>query len=59
MAKYNVTYLVNLIHEIEIEADTPEQAEIEFERMYTEEQNLMPEYHDISHEVYEIEEVTE
>lgn len=55
MNKYLVTYNVNLIHEIEIVADNENHARELFEDMYRNEQDSLPEYHDIDHEIVDVE----
>lgn len=55
LTRYTVTYQVNLIHDVEVDARDEEHAKEVFEQMYNERNDEMPEYHDISHEVVYVE----
>ena len=55
LTRYTVTYQVNLIHDVEVDARDEEHAKEVFEQMYNERNAEMPEYHDISHEVVYVE----
>lgn len=54
MTTYVIEYHVNLIHEVEIDAETPEEATAKFEEMYWERHDELPDYHDISHDVVHV-----
>lgn len=55
LKKFLVTYNVNLVHEIEVEAGDDIEARAVFEDMYENNNDEMPEYHDISHEITDVE----
>lgn len=55
MTRFLLTYHVNLIHDVEIEARDEEHAKELFEKMYTDSSGELSEYHDISHEVVYVE----
>jgi hypothetical protein len=55
LKKFLVTYNVNLVHEFEVEAGDEIEARMVFEEIYENEQEVLPEYHDISHEIVDVE----
>lgn len=55
--QYMVNYSINFIHTIWIDADSPEEAEAEFEILYDNDNGILPEESDIDHTVDDIIEV--
>jgi hypothetical protein len=55
LTRFLITYNVNLIHQVEVNARDEKHAEEVFEEMYRDRHDELPEYHDISHEVVDVE----
>ena len=55
LTRFLITYQVNLIHDVEVNARDEEHAKKVFERMYAESNGELSEYYDISHEVVYVE----
>ena len=55
LTRFLITYQVNLIHDVEVNARDEEHAKEVFEQMYRDRYDELPEYHDISHEVVYVE----
>ena len=55
LTRFSIDYTVNLHHTVEIDARDEEHAKELFEEMYSERNDELPEYHDISHDVISVE----
>lgn len=55
LTRFLVTYHVNLVHDVEVNARDEKHAKEVFEQMYTDSNGELSEYHDISHEVVDVE----
>ena len=51
MKTYTIGYYVNLMHEIDIEANSVEEAEAIFEDRYANDHDSLPDYFDITHTI--------